>query len=143
MNRSVLIADCGGTRADWALVTEDGISYFSTTGFTPSSGGLSTFSNVLRRTPIVRSTSSVGRVQYYGAGMVRNEDIRKMRDMLVDVFQTQQDNIEVESDMLAAARSVYEGKECLVAILGTGSNICRFDGIKLYARKPFTGFCSR
>ena len=50
------------------------------------------------------------------------------------------DRIEVESDLLGAARAVCQHQEGLACILGTGSNSCFYDGEKIVGNIPPMGY---
>jgi glucosamine kinase len=56
----------------------------------------------------------------------------------MDVFPSA--HIIIETDLLAAARSLLKDKEGFVAILGTGTNSCIYDGKKVTANIESLGF---
>ena len=64
-------------------------------------------------------------VYYYGAGCSSYEKKNILGASLVAQFKTP---IQVESDLLAAARGLFKCEAGIACILGTGSNSCFYDG---------------
>lgn len=64
-------------------------------------------------------------VYYYGAGCTSYEKKNILGASLVAQFKTP---IQVESDLLAAARGLFKCEAGIACILGTGSNSCFYDG---------------
>ena len=64
-------------------------------------------------------------VYYYGAGCSSYEKKNILGASLVAQFKTP---IQVESDLLAAARGLFKCESGIACILGTGSNSCFYDG---------------
>ena len=77
-------------------------------------------------------------VFFYGAGCIPEKKgvVEKgLRKVFPDA-----DRIEVESDLLGAARAVCQHQEGLACILGTGSNSCLYDGEKIVGNVPPLGY---
>ena len=66
------------------------------------------------------------RIYFYGAGIVSEEQSGKMSGILRDFFPGA--SVECASDLLAAARALWGDSPGIVAILGTGSNSCSYNG---------------
>ena len=62
-----------------------------------------------------------------------------MRNMLIRTFSSSK-TIEVNSDLLAAARALCLRKEGIACILGTGANSCLYDGANIIAQTPALGY---
>ena len=75
---------------------------------------------------------------FYGAGCIP-EKKGVVEKVLRKVFPDA-DRIEVESDLLGAARAVCQHQEGLACILGTGSNSCLYDGEKIVGNIPPLGY---
>ncbi len=75
---------------------------------------------------------------FYGAGCIP-EKKGVVEKVLRKVFPDA-DRIEVESDLLGAARAVCQHQEGLACILGTGSNSCHYDGDKIVGNIPPLGY---
>lgn len=78
-------------------------------------------------------------IWYYGAGCTP-EAIPAMQHALAAKSGIGADSIHVASDMLGAARALCQQEEGIVAILGTGSNSCLYDGHDIVQNTPAMGF---
>ncbi len=74
-------------------------------------------------------------VYFYGAGCSSHEKKNILGASLVAQFKTP---IQVESDLLAAARGLFKCEAGIACILGTGSNSCFYDG-KIIAKNVKAG----
>lgn len=86
---------------------------------------------------------SVADVHFYGAGCETPQTAWKVHAALKDVFDGgtgQEVPIHVEHDLLAAARATCGSNPGIVAILGTGSNSCRYDGRHIVEQGPSLGY---
>lgn len=123
----ILIAESGSTKTDWRLVHENGeISSYNTKGFNPYYIGQSTVLEELNSSDLLAIKSNITQVFFYGAGCSTDENCLLMSNTLGLFFTNAA--IEVSHDMLAAARATCGKKKGMVAILGTGSNSCLYDG---------------
>ncbi|MDB2622140.1 hypothetical protein N9Y06_02420 [Flavobacteriales bacterium] len=136
----VLIVESGSSKADWLLL-ENGVSKlsFQTKGWNPL---FMTQEEMQVRFQSYHDLKgfykSIDQVFFYAPGCSHEESRIVLRDALVQVFVNAL--VEVESDLLAAARSVYKGKALFVSILGTGSNTAFYDGEVLEAFTPSLGY---
>lgn len=78
------------------------------------------------------------RVVFYGSGC-REEKVPMMASLLKNVFDNVA-NIEVNGDLIGAARAVLGVEEGIACILGTGSNSCLYDGHRIVANIPPLGY---
>jgi len=88
--------------------------------------------------PPSSKNTSLKWVFFYGAGCIP-EKKGVVEKVLRKVFPDA-DRIEVESDLLGAARAVCQHQEGLACILGTGSNSCLYDGEKIMENIPPLGY---
>ena len=121
----VLIADSGSTKTDWLLLKGNKeFSRFSTQGINPFM--LNELEIVIILTKeLPQLPECVEAIYFYGAGC-RGEQSAIVKSAIKRVFPTA--NIQVESDLLGAARSVCGNESGIACILGTGSNSCLYDG---------------
>ncbi len=77
----------------------------------------------------MRDISEPVSVHFYGAGLVSADNVKVMTGILGDFFPRAE--IECASDLLAAARALWGDTPGIVAILGTGSNSCSYDGTRI------------
>jgi glucosamine kinase len=134
----ILIVESGSTKADWVLLHPDGTeTNFRTKGWIPL---FLTNDEMLER---LNSYKELGEkkftaVYFYTAGVSAVKASESLHFILSAFFS--EAHIHVESDMLAAARGVYNHTAQFVAILGTGSNMAFFDGEELEQLTPSLGY---
>lgn len=135
----ILIADSGSTKTDWCLEDRGKIIFRTNTqGINPFHQDLDEINQILigELLPSLGETD-IAQVAFYGSGC-RAEKIESMRDILSEVFP--QSAIEINSDLLAAARSICCHDKGIACILGTGSNSCLYDGEKVVENTPPLGY---
>ncbi len=122
-----LIAESGSTRTEWALVEDNHIvNKVFTEGLNPFFQTRREISRSVRLgLPEFFFKKKLEQVYYYGAGCTSHEKKNIMGASLVAQFKTP---IQVESDLLAAARGLFKCEPGIACILGTGSNSCFYDG---------------
>ena len=122
-----LIAESGSTRTEWALIEDNHlIQRVFTEGLNPFFQTRREISRSVRLgLPPSFFKRKLEQVYYYGAGCTSNEKKNILGASLVAQFKTP---IQVESDLLAAARGLFKCDAGIACILGTGSNSCFYDG---------------
>ncbi len=75
---------------------------------------------------------------FYGAGCGEEHEKLVMSSMLQSFFPLAR-TIEVQDDMMAAVQACTDSPG-VVAILGTGSNCCFYDGEKVHSKLPSLGY---
>ena len=133
----ILVADSGSTKTTWAdvttgnkIVTEGLNPHFST-----DKQVLDACATVCRQFTIHNSQFTI---HFYGSGCGNKQQAKRMNALLQQGFGT--DSVTVETDMLGACRAVGAGRPCVVAILGTGSNACLFNGEAIVRQPVSTGY---
>lgn len=136
----ILIADSGSTKTSWSLVNrEKEVFNFNTEGYNPYYVGADYITNsIAGNLPQEVNTSEVSEIYFYGAGCSADKS-PIVAQALKNVFKEAR-IIQVESDLLAAARSVLGKNKGFVAILGTGTNSCIYDGEKITHQVDSLGF---
>jgi N-acetylglucosamine kinase-like BadF-type ATPase len=135
----ILIVDSGSTKTDWC-VAEHGnqLQRFTTGGINPF---FQTEEEIEREIHSVLlpelENKAFEALYFYGAGCLP-EKIPVMQNILNQCFSIK--TIEVNSDMLAAARSLCGRNPGIACILGTGSNSCYYDGGKIAGQVSPLGF---
>ncbi|MCE8702088.1 hypothetical protein K0F10_15710 [Bacteroides fragilis] len=122
-----LIAESGSTRTEWALVEDNHlVQRVFTEGLNPFFQTRREISRSVRLgLPESFFKKKLDQVYYYGAGCSSYEKKNILGASLVAQFKTP---IQVESDLLAAARGLFKCESGIACILGTGSNSCFYDG---------------
>ena len=122
-----LIAETGSTRTEWALTEgRQLINSLFTDGINPFFQTRREISRSVRLgLPEEFFKKKLEQVYYYGAGCSSEEKKKIIRASLVAQFKTP---VQVESDLLAAARGLFLREAGIACILGSGSNSCFYDG---------------
>lgn len=133
---AILIADCGGTKGDWALVkSNDSIQYFNTKGFNPIVEPIDHLNHVLQNDFILIDSLEIENIYYYGAGCSTSENKNLVQSCLKNKFQNA--NIHVAHDIEGSAIACLGNNQGIACILGTGSNVCYWNGNQI-VEHPFT-----
>ena len=134
---SVLIADSGSTKTDWAFMGKR----VQTQGINPFHQDEDTIRSILKEELLPQLTSDITHltsILFYGSG-VRPELEEKMQRLLQEVFP-QAEHIEAHGDLLGAARALCGHQEGIACILGTGANSCLYDGERIVENTPPMGY---
>ena len=127
----ILIADSGATKTDWCIgKNRTDYHIIKTQGINPFHQPKEHISKVLREEllPQLENSICVSHIHFYGAGCTP-EKSPIVKEALQTIFA--QAEIQVESDLLGAARSLCGEEAGIACILGTGSNSCEYDGKKI------------
>lgn len=125
----ILIADSGSTKTDWC-VAEKGMTVkrVTTQGINPYHQDEATMGRIVFGELMPQIEGIVPeKIAFYGSGC-REEKIPIIRKILSDAFECVGKEIEVNGDLLGAARALCGNEEGIACILGTGSNSCLYDG---------------
>lgn len=132
-----IIADSGSTKTTWMDVASG--NKMVTEGLNPH---FSSDKQILATCRYVLEELSIPNHQFslffYGAGCGNDFQRHRMEELLSIGFST--NDIHVETDMLGACRAVSGDRTSIVAILGTGSNACYYDGKKIEWQPKSTGY---
>lgn len=136
----IIIADCGSTKCDWLLLYGGRDQVLENTqGFNPFFQNTEDIKDILKAQllPKLRDEETT-EVYFYGTGI--HDGHRK--DIVADAlrFAFPKAKIEVEHDLLAAARATCGREAGIACILGTGSNSCYYDGQKIVDNVPSLGW---
>lgn len=136
-----LIADSGSTKTDWALV-ENGmvLGKYQTQGINPFHQDDATIMTIFQKEllPQISSLLSPSSMLYfYGSGL-REELKQRMKNLCEKVMPFSV--IQLENDLLGAARALCGKEEGVACILGTGANSCLYDGEKIVQNTPPLGY---
>ncbi|MBS1638220.1 MAG: ATPase [Bacteroidetes bacterium] len=127
---SVLIADSGSTKTDWVLLDQGRVVMQSSTiGFNPyfqTSDAITGELNARLIPALGAHVSQITDVRYYGAGCSNEVNVASVRKGIQAALPKA--SIEVNHDLLAAARALCGKEPGIACILGTGSNSCLYDG---------------
>ncbi|MCE7059393.1 N-acetylglucosamine kinase [Dyadobacter sp. CY343] len=134
-----LIADSGSTKTDWCLISAgQEVCKFVTEGYNPFFvDSKYIFDSLGNSIPQFIDTSKISDVVFYGAGC-QDEKKVLVTNALEQFFRGAA--LQVEVDLLAAARGLLHRNAGFVAILGTGTNTCTYDGVQIDQQIESLGF---
>jgi len=124
----ILIADGGSTKTSWCSIDQTGEKrYFNTEGYNPYFAGIDYIITSLKNNlPADLPISEITEVNFYGAGCSTPEKRDHVKTAMSVVFTHAQVNI--DHDLMAAARALLGHSPGFAAILGTGTNTCLYNG---------------
>lgn len=139
-SKYIVIADSGSTKTDWLLVeNKQIIKQKRSKGLNPVFLSEEEIYQVIDKESIFKEElAEIQSIHFFGAGCSSKPNIDKMHKSLKKFFTNS--TILVEHDMTAAALACCEGEAGIACILGTGSNICYFDGKKMHTTKHGIGY---
>ena len=136
----LLIADSGSTKTDWLYIAPDGTrTELHTDGINPARDTREYIYNVIYHQLLTQlsQTLELEAVYFYGAGCIRpfSQTVQSVISELLPKC-----SVEVESDLLGAARALCAHEPGIACILGTGSNSCLYDGKNIVMQTPPLGY---
>ena len=136
----ILIADSGATKTDWRVVDNEGkIKQAKTQGFNPYYQGFEEIRDEIQNKLLDQvGDAQIDQIYFYGAGCSTTENCDVIKGALKHSFPDAE--IEVNHDLLAAARALCGHEEGIACILGTGSNSCLYDGRQIKSNVQALGF---
>lgn len=144
-----IIADSGATKTDWVVVGKNKEPYyFHTEGMNPFHQSEEDIRKVLQRfveeMGVVKEIphAEFVHVFFYGAGCA-GDRVTYMQRLLHDELSKPTKallQVEVASDLMAAARALCGHEAGIACIMGTGSNSCLYDGERIIANTPPLGY---
>lgn len=136
----ILVADSGSTNTDWVIIEHNEVkSSFSTRGFNPYfTSSEKVHSDLTSELPKDLNPEKVASIFFYGAGCSSYPMQELIRKGLTMTFKNA--NVEVNHDLLGAARALFMNEPGLTIILGTGANTCIYNGKKIIENIPSLGF---
>lgn len=135
-----LIADSGSTKTQWCLL--DGskvVNEIFTDGINPFYQTEEEITQEIKENVLSQvNTAGITYIHFYGAGCAQPDK----KQMVLNALKTSyhQAAIEVNNDLLAAARALFGKEAGIGCILGTGSNSCLYDGEKIVQNVSPLGF---
>jgi N-acetylglucosamine kinase-like BadF-type ATPase len=135
----ILIADSGSTKCSWKVISSNGEkNAFCTTGINPFFRTTASIYDELLVHLIPYTGTKIEAIYFYGAGIINEEKAEIISLALVALYP--EARIELYSDVVAASRSLFGRSSGVACILGTGSNVCFYDGEKVVSGISPLGF---
>ncbi len=137
----ILIADSGSTKTDWCVVEKgELVQQIFTKGTNPFFQSEEEISNEIATALLPElKTDEFDAIYFYGAGCGFPDKIAVVHRALTKRLKVKGE-VEVATDMLAAARGLCGRESGIACIMGTGSNSCYYDGQNIVANVSPLGF---
>lgn len=137
---SLLLVESGSTKTDWCFLKKGKKPvFFRTAGINPylqtHEDIISLLENELQWDEKKYHPDAIA---YYGAGAGNIDKQNELSYLLQSYFSIKK--IDVQCDMMAAARAMCGNDKGIVCILGTGSNSCYYNGKRIADRLPSLGY---
>ncbi|MBQ7422560.1 MAG: ATPase [Prevotella sp.] len=137
----ILIADSGSTKTDWCLKEGELVVRKTTQGINPVHQDEKAIKWIIKEELISQSpelvSGQIENVYFYGAGCA-GKSAELVSSVLKSAIRLR--HLEVNSDLLAAARALCGREEGIASILGTGSNSCFYNGNQIVMAVPPLGY---
>ncbi|PIP53896.1 MAG: N-acetylglucosamine kinase, partial [Bacteroidetes bacterium CG23_combo_of_CG06-09_8_20_14_all_32_9] len=134
----ILIADSGSTKTEWALVSKNHTEIFETTGMNPYFLTQPELEKILEHVNKKLKGDTVSKVVFFGAGCNSSEKMGLMKMLLKKSFLNCE--IEVNSDLVGAAKALFGKNKGIAVILGTGANSGYFNGKEISFKTESLGY---
>jgi glucosamine kinase len=138
--KMILIADSGSTKTDWVSINENQVKvFYKSSGINPFYISSDEIFNIIENTfKPAKISKKVEKIHFYGTGCIKNHNTYIVVDGLKQFFKNAE--INVEDDMIGAARSIFGNNKGIACILGTGANSCKYDGSEIIEKIPTLGY---
>ncbi len=136
---TILIADSGSTKTQWCLLQGNKKKMISTQGISPYFMNDEALNIILTKELLPKTGSiDIHEIFYYGTGCSNDTNVALIKRNLKKVYKTAKVN--VQHDLLGAAKALCGNEKGIACILGTGSNSCYYNGKKVVKNSPGLGF---
>lgn len=137
----ILIADAGSTKTHWCLMTYSGQrSLIETAGINPITQTEAMIDQTIQQLQNQIGQylwiGAISHIFFYGAGCTETAG-GIVANLLQKRFST---NTIVQSDMIGAAKALWQDRAGITCILGTGSNSCKYAEGRIIQQTPSLGY---
>ena len=134
-----LIADSGSTRCEWCLLDNNKKKMILTKGINPYFASVEEIIQILETELLPNlGKKEIDTIHFYGTGLSNINNIAKIKKALKHFFKKAKLNI--QTDLVAAARAVCLKEKGIVCILGTGTNSCYYNGKTIVKNHASLGY---
>lgn len=138
----ILIADSGSTKTDWSICCgQEVVQTLQTQGINPYHMSEEVIADILEnefKQALKVNLDPDTEVIFYGAGCLGESACGRVKSVIQLVIGMT--NVQVHTDLLAAARALCGRREGVACVLGTGSNSCLYDGERIISNVPSLGY---
>ena len=135
---NIIIVESGATKSDWRVLDRNGqeIKRFFRAGMNVSTMRTEDVKETLAEAISSEDLGNAGGFYLYTAGVVTPEIGGELKDHIRSLSCIA--DIDIQNDLMGAARGACGHEPGIAAILGTGSNTCFYDGESL-SQKVYSG----
>lgn len=134
-----LIVDSGSTKTEWCISGLRKNRSFFTDGISPYFLDTTQIRELIASQLLPQiKRYDVSEIYYYGTGCLNPGNRKSVARALK--FHFPDSHIEVDHDLMGAARALCGHEKGLACILGTGSNSCYYNGKKIVKNSPGLGY---
>lgn len=136
----ILIGESGSTKTAWNIADSKGNikKLINTTGINPVLMSTEEMESAIRPIVAELEKSNPDTIYFFGAGCGSSKIKEEVGQALSNIFRCTA--VFVESDLMAACIALCGEQAGIVAILGTGSNSCLWNGKSISEQTPSLGF---
>ncbi|KYP13428.1 N-acetylglucosamine kinase [Flavihumibacter sp. CACIAM 22H1] len=137
---AILLADSGATKCEWCVVDKGKVKKtVFTIGISPYFLSVDQMEELVRRDLYAEiSRFKIEAIYYYGTGCKNPANRKNVQKAIQRVFAGIP--VDVNHDLMGAARAVCQEKKGIACILGTGSNSCYYNGKSILKNSPGLGY---
>jgi glucosamine kinase len=133
-----LIVDSGSTKAKWAFIDNDKVSYLDTSGINPHFATEKDIVPILKEVNI-HAIKPIEEIYFYGSG-VTSKLLTESLENLFRMFVCREGKITIETDLKGACIALFGMEVGIGCILGTGAATGLFNGNEVVNKIPSLGF---
>lgn len=134
----ILIADSGSTKTEWALISENETKRFHSAGMNPYFASDDDIRKILSDVRNWMGETEISKIVFYGSGCNSSEKGGEIRLLFNEIFP--EAHVEVQSDLIGAAVSLFGKEKGIAVILGTGANSGYYDGESITFKTESLGY---
>ena len=122
-----LIADSGSTKTEWCLLDGKKKLMISTQGISPYFLNTEQISAILQKELLPKLKKKLpDEIFFYGTGCSNPDNVKMVKQAVKLVFPNTP--VQVDHDLMGAAKALCGHEKGVACILGTGSNSCFYNG---------------
>jgi glucosamine kinase len=134
-----LIVDSGSTKTTWCLLHGKNKKIFQTQGISPYFLSAAQIQDIITKELKPEKKNILpDEIYYYGTGCSNPSNVKIVKKALTNSFNGAL--VEVNHDLLGAAKALCGNDKGIACILGTGSNSCYYNGKKVVKNSPGLGY---
>ena len=137
--KNYIIADSGATKCQWTIINNHQKKSISTIGISPYFLSTDEIVSVLQKGFSKKiAVEKVDAIYFYGTGLSNPDNVKSLKKALKRVFKNA--TLDIQTDLVAAARATCQKNKGIACILGTGSNTGYYNGKIIAKNSPGLGY---